>query len=187
MIKIGIIKEGKTPTDRRAPFSPTQCANILATYKNVELKIESSADRCFSDDEYKAAGVPVVASVNDCDILFGVKEVPIKNLLADKTYFFFSHTIKKQAYNRNLLQEIIQKNITLIDYECLKKDGNRVVAFGRFAGIVGAYNACWTYGKKHQLFDLKRAYLCKNMKELFTELKKVKLPNHVKLVITGGG
>ena len=185
MVKIGIIKEGKIPLDKRVAFTPRQCAQIIKEYPRVNLKVQSSKRRCFSDNEYIEQGVQVVSNVSDCDILFGVKEVPTLALLADKTYFFFSHTIKKQVYNRTLLQEVLKKNISLVDYECLKgKDGNRVVAFGRFAGIVGAYNALWTYGKKYQGYDLKRAYECCGIEELFSELKKVKI-GLIKIVITG--
>jgi alanine dehydrogenase len=153
---------------------------------------ESSASRlkdirCVKDDEYAEAGIPVVEDICQCDIVLGVKEVPIPQLIPDKTYFFFSHTIKKQPYNRKLLQEILRKNIRLIDYETLTdKNGNRIIAFGRFAGIVGAYNGILTYGKKYKLFDLKRAKDLFDFNNLRIELKKVKLPP-IKILITGGG
>ncbi|WP_373396041.1 hypothetical protein V8V91_15650 [Algoriphagus halophilus] len=107
------------------------------------------------------AGCQVVDDLSDCDVVFGVKEVPIDQLIPGKTFFFFSHTIKKQPYNRALLKAVLDKNIRLLDYEVLKDEsGKRVVAFGRWAGIVGAYNALWTYGQKTDLFDIKRAYRC---------------------------
>ncbi len=129
----------------------------------------------------------MVEDISSCDILFGVKEVPVSQLIPEKTYFFFSHTIKKQPRNRNLLQAILEKNIRLIDYEVLKDEsGNRVVAFGRWAGIVGAYNALWTYGKKTALFEIKRAHECFSREELNRELQNVQLPP-VKIVVTGSG
>lgn len=187
-MKIGIIREGKNPPDKRSPFTPDRLKVLNKQYTGrLSFYVESSPFRCFSDEEYIEAGIEVVSDISECDYLFGVKEVPISNLIPDKTYFFFSHTIKRQPRNRNLLQAILDKNIRLIDYEVLKDNtGNRVVAFGRWAGIVGAYNALWTYGKKTALFDIKRAYECFGREELNLELKKVQLPP-VKIVVTGAG
>ncbi len=186
-MKIGIIREGKVPVDKRVPFTPTQAAEIQRRFPTIQVIAQSSAIRCFTDDEYRAEGIEVRENVDDCDVLMGVKEVPIKELIADKTYFFFSHTIKKQAYNRGLLQNILAKKIRLIDYETLTDTkGNRVVAFGRWAGIVGAYNGLWTYGKRYNLFECRRAHACFDLEDLRTEFPKIKLPN-IKIVITGGG
>ena len=186
-MKIGIIKEGKVPIDKRVAFTPKQCKEIVNHYPEIKIKVQTSAIRCFTDDEYKQEGIDVVEDVSDCEVLFGVKEVPIQEILSDKMYFFFSHTIKAQTYNRKLLQTILQKKVQLVDYECLKNEtGQRIVAFGRFAGIVGAYNALWAYGQKHKCFDLKRAFLCHDIKELFEELEKVSLPP-IKIVLTGAG
>ncbi|MEQ8551680.1 MAG: NAD(P)-dependent oxidoreductase [Cyclobacteriaceae bacterium] len=186
-MKIGIIREGKVPVDKRVPFTPTQAAEIQKRFPDIQVVAQSSVIRCFTDDEYRAEGIEVRENIDDCDVLMGVKEVPIKDLIADKTYFFFSHTIKKQAYNRELLQNILAKNIRLIDYETLTDtNGIRVVAFGRWAGIVGAYNGLWTYGQRYQLFETRRAHDCFDLEDLKTEFPKIKLPN-IKIVITGGG
>ncbi len=187
-MKIGIIREGKNPPDRRTPFTPSQIKQIHADYEGKLLfKVQSSSDRSYSDLEYENAGVEIVQDLEDCDVIFGVKEVPIDHLIPDKTYFFFSHTIKKQKYNRGLLKAVLDKNIRLLDYEVLKNEnGQRVVAFGRWAGIVGAYNALWTYGQKTDLFDIKRAYQCFDRRELNLELKKVQLPP-IKIILTGSG
>lgn len=185
-MKIGIIKEGKVPVDHRVPFTPTQLQTIQQNY-DVDIVVQKSDIRCFEDEEYSKAGFELVDDVADCDILFGVKEVPIPQLIKDKTYLFFSHTIKAQPYNSELLQTIISKNINLIDYETLKNpSGQRVVAFGRYAGIVGAYNGILTYGKKFGLFDLKPANQCFDMEEMWGQFSKVKLPP-IKIVLTGGG
>ena len=184
--KIGIIKEGKIPIDRRVPLTPSQAKQLQDKYQ-VEIKIQASDIRCFSDEDYKNAGLSIVSSLEDSDIILGVKEIPIDQLITGKTYFFFSHTIKEQAYNRELLQVILARKIRLIDWETLTNEmGQRVIAFGRWAGIVGAYNGLWTYGKKYRLFELKRAYTCFNYEELKIEFKKIKLPN-IKIGITGGG
>jgi len=185
--RIGIIKEGKIPIDRRVPFTPLQSREILDKFSNATVVCQDSDIRCFKSEEYHQNGIEVVSDVSDCDILMGVKEVPIENLIADKTYFFFSHTIKEQPYNRDLLREILNKNIRLIDYETLTdSNGQRIVAFGRYAGIVGAYNGVLTYGKRYNLFDLRPAHTCFDLEDLKTEFEKVKLPS-IKIAITGGG
>ncbi|TXE14667.1 NAD(P)-dependent oxidoreductase [Algoriphagus aquimarinus] len=187
-MKIGIIREGKNPPDKRVPFTPDQLRDIQKEYGGkMTIQVQSSPFRAYSDQEFLDAGIDVFEDISDSDVLFGVKEVPVDQLIDGKTYFFFSHTIKKQKYNRKLLKAVLEKNIRLIDYEALKdEEGNRVVAFGRWAGIVGAYNAFWTYGKKTDLFEIKRANECTDLKDLHLELSKVQLPP-VKIILTGSG
>ena len=187
MVKVGIIREGKTPPDERVPFSPKQLVELENKFPDVNVSVQKSDVRRFTDSQFEDLGLNLTPNVEDCDILFGVKEVPIPQLIPNKTYFFFSHTIKKQPYNRKLLQAIIEKNITLVDYECLvDQTGKRLVGFGRYAGIVGAYNALLAYGLKSKSYSLKPAYKCFDKNELENELKKVSLPN-VKFVLTGRG
>ncbi|RAU84451.1 NAD(P)-dependent oxidoreductase [Pontibacter arcticus] len=186
-LKIGIIKEGKIPVDKRVPLTPKKCREALQEFPEMELVIEPSDIRCFTDQEYTELDIPLQSDLSDCDILMGVKEVPVDQLIPNKTYFFFSHTIKKQPYNAKLLRAILDKNITLIDYETLTTpQGQRVVAFGRYAGIVGAYNGILTYGRKWNLFDLKPAHQCYDMEDMQEEYFKVKLPP-IKIAVTGGG
>lgn len=185
-MKIGIIKEGKTPVDHRVPFTPTQAAQIQKEFGH-EVVVQPSNVRAIKDEEYVEAGLKLQEDLTDCDILFGVKEVPKEWLIPGKTYFFFSHTIKMQPYNKTLLQEVMKKKVTLADYECLKNDSDqRVVAFGRWAGIVGGYNAFLTFGLKYKAFELKPAHACFDLNELKEELKKVDLPD-LKICLTGGG
>ena len=172
MTKIGIIREGKVPIDRRVPLTPQQAKHVKDNF-DVEVVVQTSDIRCFTDDDYRNADLPIVDSVEDCDIILGVKEVPIDKLIPNKTHFFFSHTIKKQDYNRNLLRSILDKKIRLVDWETLtNENGNRVIAFGRWAGIVGAYNGIWTYGKRYNLFNLRRAHECFD----YEDLKKLMQP-----------
>jgi alanine dehydrogenase len=186
-VKIGIIKERKNPPDRRVVLSPKKCKEILKEYPQLTIKVESSDIRVFSDQDYMKQGIEVVNDVSDCDVLLGVKEVPIKSLIENKSYFFFSHTIKKQPYNRKLLQAIITKNIKLYDHETIVDKNNiRLVAFGRYAGIVGAYNGIRAYGLKTQQFEMPKAEVLHNQQELINEMKKVKLQN-IKVVLTGKG
>ncbi len=185
--KIGIIREGKKPTDRRVPITPIQAASAKERFPSVDIVCQPSGTRCYSDEEYRQAGISLQEDLSDCDVLMGVKEVPVDQLIPGKTYFFFSHTIKEQPYNRKLLQAILLKDIRLIDYETLTNTkGQRVVAFGRYAGLVGAYNALWTYGQRYNLYSIKRAHECFDLSELKQELLRVSLPP-VKIVLTGGG
>lgn len=186
-MKIGLTKEGKIPVDHRVPLTPAQAREVMDKFPGTVVVAQRSDIRAFKDEEYQAAGVQVVDSLDDCDVILGVKEVPISMLMEGKTYFFFSHTIKEQAQNRKLLQAILQKNIRLIDYEPLvDESGKRVIAFGRWAGIVGAYNGLWTYGKRYNLYHLRRAHQCFDVNDLKAELAKVKLPK-MKIALTGGG
>ena len=186
MIKLGLIREGKVPVDKRVPLTPSQAVELQNKY-DVNVVAQSSKIRCYTDDEYEKTGIAVVEDVSDCDILLGVKEVPMPELIANKTYFFFSHTTKEQPYNQKLLKTIVDKKIRLIDYEGLTNGkGARVVAFGRYAGIVGAYNGIMTFGKRSKLFDLRPANVCYDLEDLKTEFKKVKLPP-IKIVLTGRG
>jgi alanine dehydrogenase len=187
-MKIGVIKEGKTPPDERVPLSPKQCKEILEKFPSIQLVVQNSNVRRFKAEEYTQNGVEMVDNVNDCDILLGVKEVPINDLIANKAYFYFSHTTKKQPYNRELLRTMIEKSIAMVDYEGLTDaKGTRLIGFGKYAGIVGCYNSFYAYGKRTGAFDLKRAYLCEDRAEMENELSKIKLPKNFKLVITGGG
>ena len=186
-IKFGIIREGKVPIDKRVPITPEQAREIMEKYDHVQVVCQKSDIRCYDDEDYEKEGIELVDDLSDCDVIFGVKEVPIPNLLANKTFFFFSHTIKEQDYNRDLLQAIVTNKIRLIDYETLVDEHNqRVIAFGRYAGIVGAYNGIWAYGKRYNLFKIRRANECFDLEDLKTEFSKVKLPP-IKIVVTGGG
>jgi len=186
-LKIGVLREEKSPPDKRVPLTPLICTELLRTYPNLEIVIQPSKIRCYSDDEYLAFGLTLQEDLDDCDVLMGVKEVPKEKLISGKKYFFFSHTIKKQAHNENLMKALINKKIQMIDYETLTdKNHNRIIGFGRYAGIVGAYNGILGYGKKYDLFQIKPAHLCRDRAEMEEELKRVKLPN-IKIALTGGG
>ncbi len=185
-MKIGIIKEEKIPQDARTPLTPLQCAEVNGKGDH-KIVVQSSNVRCFSDSEFVHDGVQLTDTVEDCDILLGVKEVPIDALIPNKTYFFFSHTIKKQTYNRELLRAVIEKNITLIDYEVLTdRNGMRLIAFGKFAGMVGAHNALWTYGKRTGTLVLPRMGECLDYKEVKNFYENTPFPE-CRIVLTGTG
>ena len=187
MMKIALLKEEKVPVDKRVVLTPEQCRRVKLRYPNIDLVVQRSAVRCFSDDEYASKGIGLVDDISDCDVLLGIKEVCKASLVAGKTYFYFSHTIKKQPYNRELLRRMIQMGINMVDYEVLKdKEGKRLIGFGRYAGIVGAYNGFLTYGLKSGNYSIKSAHNCKDRVEIELELRNVVL-NDEKIIFTGNG
>lgn len=185
---IGIIREGKNPPDKRVPLTPAQCLEVQKLFPHVSVQVQSSKVRAIIDEQYAAAGIDVVDDISNCDVLIGVKEVNIEDLIPNKKYMFFSHTFKEQPYNRKLLKAILERKIQLIDYEVLTdKNENRIIGFGRYAGIVGCYNGFLAYGKKHGLYTLKGAHECEDRQELEQEIKKINLPAGTKIVATGFG
>jgi NAD/NADP transhydrogenase alpha subunit len=186
-MKFGLIKERKSPPDRRVVFSPNELVRFKKEYPDAEIVVERSDIRIFKDEEYEALGFEITDDVSDCDVLFGVKEVPIESLIPNKKYFFFSHTIKKQPYNRLLLQSILDKNIDLYDHETIvDENNNRLIGFGRYAGNVGAYNAIRTFGLKFDLFQLPKAQALSGKSVVIEKLKRLVLPP-IKIVVTGSG
>ncbi len=186
-MKFGIIKERKNPPDRRVVFTPEELVRLKTEHPEAQVKVESSDIRVFSDEQYSSLGIEVTTDMTDCDVLFGVKEVPVDSLIPNKKYFFFSHTIKFQPYNRKLLQAILEKNIELFDHETIVDAKNRrLIGFGRYAGIVGAYNGFRAFGIKYDLFNLVKAETLKSKEELIERLRRPMLPN-IKIVLTGHG
>lgn len=186
-IRVGLIKEGKIPSDNRVPLTPAQCKWIQKKYPHVTVIVQSSNNRCFTDKEYVRSGLVVTDDISDCDILMGIKEVPVNMLIENKTYLFFSHTKKLQPANQSLLHAIVKKKITLIDYECLEhEDGTRIIGFGFFAGIVGAHNGMMAFGQRTGLFKLDRVNATKNLQHLIHTYFGLKIPN-IKIAITGSG
>nr|WP_294926205.1 NAD(P)-dependent oxidoreductase [uncultured Flavobacterium sp.] len=186
-MKFGIIKERKNPPDRRVVFSPDELAKLKQLYPVSSVIVESSDVRIFSDIQYKSMGITVADDVSDCDVLFGVKEVPVDALIPNKSYFFFSHTIKKQPYNKKLLQAILEKNISLYDHETIVDEHNRrLIGFGKYAGMVGAYNGIRAFGIKFELFKLPKAETLSGKEALIMHLKRITLPP-LKFVLSGTG
>jgi len=186
-MKFAIIKERKNPPDRRVVFSPEKLAEARAQFPNAEFVVESSDIRIFPDSAYQKLGFKVTDDVSDCDVMIGVKEVPIENLIPNKKYFYFSHTIKKQPYNRKLLKAMLEKNIEMYDHETIvKKSGARLIGFGRYAGLVGAYNGFRALGLRDNLFNLPKVETLADLDEVKAELDKITLPS-IKILLTGTG
>ncbi|HVB02287.1 MAG TPA: NAD(P)-dependent oxidoreductase [Chitinophagaceae bacterium] len=187
MFRIGLIREGKIPHDNRVAMTPRQCQEIEKRYKDVRFLVQPSPFRCYSDQEYAHAGITLNEDLQGCAVLLGIKEVPIPDLIPDSIYFIFSHTKKQQRENRQLLQSIIAKRITLVDYECLvHSDGQRILGFGFFAGVVGTHNGLRTFGIKSGSFNLPPVYLARDFHELILGYFGLKLPN-IKIALTGSG
>ncbi len=187
MLTIGLIREGKIPADNRVALTPAHCRWLHMNFPDIKVIVQHSDTRCFSDKEYSSAGMEVKEDMSECDVLLGIKEVPVAMLIPGKTYLFFSHTKKLQPHNQKLFKAILEKNITLIDYECLvHDDGQRVLGFGFFAGIVGAHNGMMAYGKRTGQFTLGRVHASKDYRELIHTYFGLKLPN-IKIAVTGSG
>jgi len=187
MIRIGLIREGKIPYDNRVALIPSQCKWLQKNFPEIRIIVQSSPHRCFADKEYQMAGIEVNDNLQDVDILFGIKEVPAEKLIPEKTYLFFSHTKKMQPYNQAMFRTIIDKKITLIDYECLEhEDGQRLLGFSFFAGVVGAHNGIMAYGRRSGEYHLQRVYVQHSFRQLIHTYFGLKLPN-IKVAITGSG
>jgi len=187
MLKIGLIQERKVPADNRVALTPAQCKWVHKNIPDIVIAAEPSEHRCFTDKEFLMAGVDIRKNLDDCDVLLGIKEVPVEALMANKIYMFFSHTKKKQPHNQKLLHDILEKKITLIDYECLEhEDGQRIIGFGFFAGVVGAHNGIMAYGNRTGAFKLERVYKQRSFRELIHSYFGLKLPN-IKIAVTGSG
>lgn len=187
MLKIGLIREGKVPPDNRVALTPAQCKWLQKNFSDIKVIAQQSAIRCYSDKEYQLAGVTVAEDMRECDVLLGIKEVPVEMLIAGKSYLFFSHTKKLQPHNQKLIRAIVEKKITLIDYECLEhEDGTRIIGFGFFAGIVGAHNGMLAYGNRTGLFKLQRVASVNSFQKLIHTYFGLKVPN-IKIAVTGSG
>ena len=195
---ISIIKEYRVD-ENRAPFTPNQIQTLIVNFPSLNILVQPSKNRCFKDEDYSKAGAKIEEDISRSDIIFGVKEVEISKLIENKCYLFFSHTSKIRndnnqsaqetaiKYKKELLREILKKNITLIDYENIRDNlGRRYIGFGRFAGIVGAYNTLNLYLKlqKKQLFP--RAFEINNYEKI-KELVGKHSFNKLKILLTGRG
>ena len=186
-MKFGILKERKSPPDKRVVFSPEMLEKLKEKFPAIEIKVEASDIRIFNDSEYISKGFEVTDDISDCDVLIGVKEIPVDALISHKKYIFFSHTIKKQPHNQKLLQAIIDKEIDLYDHETfVDEQGKRLIGFGKYAGNVGVYNAFRAFGLKYELYNLPKAETLPDKAALISRLKKMILPP-IKIVLTGHG
>jgi alanine dehydrogenase len=187
-LKIGILRETRNPPDRRVPLTPPQIIALQELYPNVEFFVQPSDFRCYTNDEYEYLDIPLKEDLKDCDILMGVKEIDKRTFIPGKIYLIFSHVIKKQPHNREMFREMADKKVTLIDYELMTTEqGDRIIAFGRYAGIVGAYNGLMARGIRTNGFRLKPAYQCRDLDEMWAGLRLIQLKPDMRILVTGGG
>lgn len=187
-LKIGILRETKNPPDRRVPLTPPQIVALQELYPHVQFYVQPSDFRAYSNDEYEYLDIPLKEDLRDCDILLGVKEIDKRTFIPGKTYLFFAHVVKKQPHNREMFRAMAENHITLIDYELMTSgEGQRIVAFGRFAGIVGAYNGLRARGLKTNYFKLKPAYQCRDLDEMWAGLRLIQLKPSLRILVTGDG
>ena len=187
-LKVGILRETKNPPDRRVPLTPPQVVALEELYPGVDFYVQPSDSRCYSDEEYDYLNINLKEDLSNCDILMGVKEIDPRTFIPGKTYMFFAHVAKQQAQNRGMFRELVNRKIRLVDYEYLSDDkGRRVVAFGRYAGIVGAYNALRARGIRTNRFKLKPAYQCHDLEEMWAGLHLIRLVPGLKILVTGEG
>ena len=186
-MKVGILRETRRWKDRRVAITPETAELILKNYPEVELFVQSSKLRVHTDEEYAALDIPVVDDVSHCDLLIGVKEVANEALIDHKTYIMFAHVAKQQELNQSFFQLMAKKNITLIDYEYfVDKRNARLVAFGFWAGVVGAYYAFVGIARRFCNLELRGPEACDDLTDLHRQLKRVDWPA-LKIVVTGGG
>jgi saccharopine dehydrogenase (NAD+, L-lysine forming) len=187
-LRVGILRETRNPADRRVPLTPPQIVALQELYPNVEFFVQPSDFRCYSNEEYEYLDIPLKEDLRECEILMGVKEVDKRTFIPGRTYLFFAHVAKKQPHNLEMFKAMAENKISLIDFEYLTTDeGQRVVAFGRHAGIVGAYNALRARGIKTNRFKLKPAYQCHDLDEMWAGLRLIELKPGLKILLTGNG
>lgn len=187
-VSFAIIKERKNPPDRRVVFSPEKCQDVIQKFPEAQFLVETSDVRIFQDSAYQTAGFNVSNDISEANVLLGVKEVPMEALIPLKKYFFFSHTIKKQPYNRELLRAILDKKIELYDHETIiKENGARLIGFGRYAGLVGAYNGFRALGIRDRLFKLPKVEHLADLDAVKHELDQITLPSDLRIILSGTG
>lgn len=143
---IGLRHEDKYVMERRAPLTPKHVERLIKT-KKLDFVVQTSEKRVFTDEEYIKAGAIIARDLKQCSVIFGVKEMPESFFEEDKTYIFFSHVIKGQAYNMPMLRKMMQLKCNLIDYErVMDEQGKRLIFFGRYAGLAGMINSLWSLG-----------------------------------------
>ena len=195
---LGVIRESRID-ESRTPLTPKHIKELKNLFSDIEIIVQPSINRCFSDEEYYKAGAVISEKLNTSNLILGVKEIDTNKLIANKKYLFFSHTSKIQSDNsaaaqgtpgmdkKDLLKTILDKNITLIDYENIRsKNGTRYLGFGRFAGIIGCYNSLALYEDFLSNLKLPRAYEANSYSLLKDTLHEKNFPK-MKILITGDG
>ena len=148
-MRIGIRREDKNEWEARVPLIPSDVKKLVSS--GIEVVLQPSLIRIFSDQEYIDVGATISEDLSSCSVVLAVKEIPINFIEKGKTYVFFSHTIKGQDYNMPLLQKMMDLKTQLIDYEKITNEKEqRLIFFGRHAGLAGMIDSLWALGKRFQ-------------------------------------
>ena len=177
---LGIRNEDKSKWERRVPLIPEHIKRLIE--EGYKVIVEPSTHRYIENTEFEKAGAIVTEDINNADIIIGVKEIPKEKIEKNKIYMFFSHTIKGQEYNMPMLKTLLEKKCTLIDYELIKDTttGERLIFFGRFAGIAGMIETLYAAGQKYKMLGydtplskVKRAYEYKSVAHAKREISEI--------------
>ncbi len=177
---IGIRHEDKYKLERRAPLTPKHVARLVKQ-KKLDIIVQSSDKRVFSDEEYFHAGAKIAKDLKKCSVIFGVKEMPESFFEAEKTYVFFAHVVKGQPYNMAMLHRMMELKCNLIEYEkVVDEQGKRLIFFGRYAGMAGMINSLWALGLRlkeagysSKLLKLKQAHHYHSLKEAKDDISAI--------------
>ena len=180
MKRLGIMKETKNRWERRVPLNPQTVKNL--TDQGYQVTIQPSETRIYKNEAYLNAGAELNEDLSNCDLIMGVKEIPITGIIPGKPHLFFSHTIKGQDYNMPLLQHVLDNGSTLMDYEkIINSEGKRLVFFGKFAGNAGMVDALWAAGQRYlqeygietPFLKVKQSYQYESLQQCLEELQEI--------------
>ena len=177
---IGIRHEDKYEMEKRAPLTPKHVERLVKQ-KKLDIVVQTSGKRIFTDDEYSKAGAEISTDLKKCSVIFGVKEMPIDFFEAEKTYIFFSHIIKGQKKNMPMLKRMMELKCNLIDYErVVDEQGKRIIFFGRYAGMAGMINSLWALGLRlknlgysSNLLRIRQAHTYHSLKEAREDISAI--------------
>jgi alpha-aminoadipic semialdehyde synthase len=151
-ISIGIRHEDRYLMERRAPLTPKH-VKWLVSQQKLDIVVQTSEKRVFKDEEYIKSGAKIAKDLKKCEVIFGVKEMPVTFFEKGKTYIFFSHVIKGQPGNMPMLKKMMELGCNLIEYEkIIDEQGKRLIFFGKYAGLAGMINSFWSLGLRLKHF-----------------------------------
>ena len=173
MHKIGLRYEDKYLMEKRVALVPNHVRQLVR--QGIQVEVEKSDKRVFRDSEYAAAGARLVDELKEADLVLGVKEMPLGYFSMGKTYVFFSHTIKGQPYNMPLLRDMMAHKVNLVDYErIVDESGQRLIFFGKFAGLAGMINSLWSLGQRYRELGIDTPFLHINQTHQYDSLELAK-------------
>jgi saccharopine dehydrogenase (NAD+, L-lysine-forming) len=178
---IGIRREDKSDWERRVPLTPDDAAALQREH-GIQVIVQTSVIRAFTDKEFAEAGIRVQEDLSPCPVVLGIKEMPEGFFEPDKAYVFFAHVIKGQTYNMPMLQRMLDLGCTLIDYErVVDEQKRRLIFFGWHAGVAGMIDTLWALGQRlawegipNPFTDLRKTHTYRDLAEAKGALKQVR-------------